>query len=98
MNKLKVILSETSERCFKLKLCWKHEEFIFAASYQKQHYEVAEAFYIFAKIIKSKLVLMGKKPLQFFDSSYQGIPESILKNSLVFGRILKKSRVLGRWT
>lgn len=37
MNKLKLIFSDIGDRCYKLKINWKNEEFLFGASYQKMH-------------------------------------------------------------
>lgn len=62
INKLKLIFSEVSNRCFKLKISWKSEEFIFGASYQEVRSQRHESFYIFASIIYRKLALMGRKP------------------------------------
>jgi hypothetical protein len=40
--------------------------------------------------------MMGHKfyPLE---KSVPGVPESIIKNSLIYGKIFKKSQILGRW-
>lgn len=97
VNKLKLIFTDIGDRCFKLKISWKNEEYIFGASNQKCHKEIPAAFYIFTKLICAKLVLMGKKPLKHLELSSSGVSEVAIKNSMIYGKVLKKSRVIGRW-
>lgn len=39
---------------------------------------------------------MGKKMTKFV-SKPQGFPQTFIKNSFVYGKILKKSRLIGKW-
>lgn len=55
-------------------------------------------FLIFAATIQRKLSLMGRKPNAHPDFKSHGMPESLLKDSMIQGRLLKKSRVISRWT
>lgn len=42
---------------------------------------------------------MGKKPLPHPESTKTyGLPEQILKNSFIHGKIFKKSRLISRWS
>ena len=63
LNKMKMIFSDVGNRCFKIKVSWKNEEYIFGVSYQKYHNELPEVFYLFTKVLHHKLDLMGKKTL-----------------------------------
>lgn len=99
MNKFKIIFTEVGNACFKLKVNWKNEELIFGASWKNTHQELPEAFTIFAKIISLKLSLMGRKPLSHGDhNKTHGLPEQVIKNSYIFGKLTKKSRVISRWS
>jgi len=98
LTKLKLIFSDIGDRSFKVKINWKSEEFIFGASYQKYHREMPEVFYIFATIINTKLNLMGRKSVHQSELKSQAIPEMIIKNSYIYGKLLKKSRVISRWS
>lgn len=53
-------------------------------------------YIVFASIITKKLTQMGLKFYQL-EKSVPGVPESIIKNSLIYGKIFKKSQILGRW-
>lgn len=98
INKLKLIFTEVASRCFKLKITWKHEDYIFGASHLQSHQDLPTVFYIFAKIIYSKLCLMGRKSTPILEPNSCGYPEPVFKNSHIHGILLKKSRVISRWT
>jgi hypothetical protein len=74
LNKLKLIFTDIGDRCFKLKLTRKSDEFIFGASNQKTHRDVPTVFYIFAKVISAKLSMMGRKTLGLLELSSVGVP------------------------
>lgn len=54
-------------------------------------------FYIFAKILCEKLALMGIDAKEPNIQQPPGIPEAIIVNSSIYGKILKKSQMLGKW-
>ena len=54
-------------------------------------------YFILAFVIHHKLINMGHKLLKCQTPSLSGTPESLTKNSFIFGKIGKKSSILGRW-
>jgi hypothetical protein len=60
------------------------------------HFELPSAFFIFAKTIMDKLEIMNKN--KYYDEKLYQFPESMTKNSFKYGKILKKSRLINRWT
>jgi len=40
---------------------------------------------------------MGRKLFKCINPTMPGIPETLIKNSYNFGRIYKKSQILGKW-
>jgi hypothetical protein len=40
---------------------------------------------------------MGKKLSKNVTNVIPGIPESLIKNSYIYGKIFKKSQILGKW-
>lgn len=42
---------------------------------------------------------MGRKPISHGEHhKTHGLPEQIIKNSYIFGKIVKKSRMISRWS
>lgn len=54
-------------------------------------------YYLFAFIIQQKMGNMGRKLHPCTAPSLPGIPETLTKNSFNFGKIYKKSQILGKW-
>lgn len=54
-------------------------------------------YYIFGHIILEKLLSLGFKPRENKQEQIPGVPEAIINNSMISGKINKKSQVLGKW-
>lgn len=54
-------------------------------------------YFIFAFVIQQKLINMGKKLYKCSGPNVPGIPETLVKNSYNYGKIFKKSQILGKW-
>jgi hypothetical protein len=54
-------------------------------------------YFIFAFVIQQKLTNMDKKLFKCQPASLPGVPEGLVKNSYYYGKICKKSSILGRW-
>ena len=67
------------------------------ATNQQSKRELPAFYYILAFVVQQKLTNMGHKLFKCQQSSLPGIPEGLVKNSYIFGSILKKSSILGRW-
>lgn len=91
ISKVKLIFEPVNEEFFKIKItALEQETLIAAAGYTGNCLH----FYIFARILNAKLDLKGKKPAQLPAPSSE-VPAVIMKNSLIYGNLLKKSRFLG---
>jgi hypothetical protein len=96
INKIKIIFANVVEDSFRVKISWGSEETLFAASRSKCHFELPKALYVFAKVITEKLEIMNRGKAN--SGKGQQFPESLMKSSYIYGRILKKSRLINRWT
>lgn len=67
------------------------------ASQQQFIRDLPTYYYILAFVIQQKLTNMNHKLYKCQSSSLPGIPEALVKNSYIFGQLLKKSSILGRW-
>lgn len=58
--------------------------------------ELPQVFFVFTKIITEKLEIMNKN--KYHEEKILQFPEPMTKKSLIYGKILKKSRLINRWT
>ena len=54
-------------------------------------------YFVFAWVVQQKLTNMGHKLRKCSAPSLPGIPASLTNGSFIYGRVSKKSRVLGKW-
>lgn len=70
---------------------------MFIAANSRAFKDLPLNYYIFAFVIQQKLLNMGKKLFKCQPPNLPGIPEALAKNSYNYGKIYKKSQILGRW-
>ena len=99
IHKIKSIPVLVIKNLLKLKISHNSDELMVSVSKELVGFKKERLplhYIVFASIISCKLEMMGHKfyPLE---KSVPGVPESIIKNSLIYGKIFKKSQILGRW-
>ena len=55
------------------------------------------AYLTFAKIIKERLAVAGFSLKDKPQETSPGVPDNLIKSAYIFGKIYKKSQVLGKW-
>lgn len=53
-------------------------------------------YVVFVAVVAKKLAMLGLK-IYHLEKSLPGVPESVVKNSRIYGKIFKKSQIIGRW-
>lgn len=97
-HKIKIIFEEVSPNVHRIKLSKiDQDEYFIAASISKEFLHVPVHYYIFSSILQQKLINMGLKLQKVGSSDVPGVPETIVKNSYIYGKIFKKSQILGKW-
>ena len=99
IHKIKSIPVLVSKNLLKLKISHNSDELMVSVSKELMGFKKERLplhYIVFASIISRKLEMMGHKfyPLE---KSVPGVPESIIRNSWIYGKIFKKSQILGRW-
>jgi hypothetical protein len=73
------------------------EELFIAAEINKKIMNLPLHYFIFANLLQNKLVNMGKKLIKVQEPNIPGVPQIIAASSLIYGKIFKKSQILGKW-
>ena len=98
ITKLKLMNETTNQKNFKIKLTYHNSvEVIIGVSGSEKKMNLPLHYYTMGKLIENRLSGFGVKVMDCLQENIPGIPEFVIANCRRYGRLYKKSQVLGKW-
>ena len=82
---------------YKTKITYHQTDVLVAATSNEEILGLSPHYFIFAKLMQEHLLTHGLKLKEFAHEKIPGVPENLITNAYIYGKLNKKSQVLGKW-